>query len=157
MVFLKRVPEGSVCVFGVMSPPITQLGGSRADPQHCTCPFLSTPWCRLQVWQGKCAAIIIRGREQLLQGGVYCPGPLGNKKRKRPIKAFPAYRSHVLPLILFPESVCLPRANGSQCPRFQRTEQAVNFEIFPQSEVNKRNKLRPSVDCTYTFHRENGT
>lgn len=63
----SRWPSGSacqrdwLCVLGVTSPPITQLRGSRADPQHCVCLFLRPPGCRLQVWQGKCAVIITRG------------------------------------------------------------------------------------------------
>lgn len=98
------------------------------------------------------------GREQLLQGGVYCQGSPGNKKRKKPIKAFPARRSHVLPLILFPESVCLPQANVSLCLLSQRTEQAflaVKLTPFLNSVAfHERNWFRGSVTRTYIFHKE---
>ena len=95
------------------------------------------------------------GSGQLLQGGDYCPGPPGNKKRKGPIKALPACRSHGLPLILRPESGCLPRARG---PLSQRTGQAflaVNFTPFPNTVLSRRGTgLVVQEQCPYLFNKE---
>lgn len=88
MDFLKRVPEGSLAVLRLQPPPTAQCGSSRTDPGIVTdCAFLSTPWCRLQVWCGKCA-VTITGARAAAQGGVYCQGSLGNKKRKALSKHF---------------------------------------------------------------------
>lgn len=38
----------------------------------------------------------------------------------------------MLPLILCPESVCLPQAGITACPLYPRTEQAVNVKTFPE-------------------------
>lgn len=38
----------------------------------------------------------------------------------------------MLPLILCPESVCLPQAGITACPLSPRTEQAVNVKTFPE-------------------------
>lgn len=125
MVFLKRVPETAVCMCVCVwgdACTASWLGGSRAGPQHCPGLFLSTPCCRLQVWQGKCAVIITQGQSSCSTVESIVRVPRGNKQRKGPIKAFPAHRSHVLPLILLPESICLPQACVPPCPLFQRTE-----------------------------------
>lgn len=128
-----------VCLLEVMSPPITQFGGSRADPQQCTCLFLSIVCVssyllvKTPSLTRKMSCAHHKGRQHLLHDGVYCQDSPVNKKRKRSIKAFPAYRSHVLPLILFSESVCLLHTNVSQCKLFQRIKQsflAVNIIPF---------------------------
>lgn len=151
MAFLKCVPKGFLCLKGDVSTHHAAWRLKGRSPTLC----MSLPAHSLVQTPSltrKMCCDHHRGREQLLQGGVYCQGSPGNKKRKRPIKAFPALRSHVLPLILFSESVCLPHTNVSPHPPSPRTERSflvVKFTPFPNSVFfNEKNELKCSVTRT---------
>lgn len=60
----------------------------------------------------------------------------------------------MLPLILCPESVCLPQAGITACPLSLGTEQAVNVKTFPEGGYSV-NRFRGRLPFSYGgWHRD---